>query len=198
MALEQNYIDQYIEMHKHPNMFPGQQTILISKYISPILNRYSCSTLLDYGCGKALQYFNHALHKKWGVKVALFDIGVPEYSVKPEGVFDAVICIDVLEHIEEHNVLEILKEFNDYSTKVVVVSIATRPAKKHLPDGRNAHLTIQNDDWWFEKIQQVSTKPWFVMFEPESTGKDRKFNFAYVNVPSNDIEWYSGLVSELE
>jgi hypothetical protein len=30
--------------------------------------------------------------------------------------------------------------------------IACYPAKKHLPDGRNAHLIIESPDWWRTKI----------------------------------------------
>jgi hypothetical protein len=39
--------------------------------------------------------------------------------------------------------------------------IATRPAKKHLPDGRNAHLIVQDSDWWLGQLEKrwtVQTK----------------------------------------
>ena len=33
--------------------------------------------------------------------------------------------------------------------KFAFFAISTRPAKKTLPDGRNAHLTVQSPDWWY-------------------------------------------------
>ena len=31
--------------------------------------------------------------------------------------------------------------------------IDTQPANKILTDGRNAHLIIENEDWWRERLQ---------------------------------------------
>jgi hypothetical protein len=32
--------------------------------------------------------------------------------------------------------------------------IATSPAKKFLPDGRNAHLIVETPGWWKERIEK--------------------------------------------
>ena len=32
--------------------------------------------------------------------------------------------------------------------------IATSPAKKFLPDGRNAHLIVETPGWWKDKIEK--------------------------------------------
>ena len=33
--------------------------------------------------------------------------------------------------------------------------IACHPAKRGMSDGRNAHLIIENPDWWRSKLQSV-------------------------------------------
>ena len=42
------------------------------------------------------------------------------------------------------------------SPKYMIHIISTRPAKKVLPDGTNAHKTIKNKNWWKEKIFECS------------------------------------------
>ena len=38
-------------------------------------------------------------------------------------------------------------------TKSAFLLIASYPAKKSLPDGRNAHLIIERFDWWRTKLE---------------------------------------------
>jgi hypothetical protein len=41
------------------------------------------------------------------------------------------------------------------SDKMIVAGwfrIACYPAKKHLPDGRNAHLIVESPAWWREQL----------------------------------------------
>lgn len=33
-------------------------------------------------------------------------------------------------------------------------TVCTVPALKELPDGRNAHLIVQNQDWWIPRFRQ--------------------------------------------
>jgi hypothetical protein len=35
---------------------------------------------------------------------------------------------------------------------VAFITIHTGPAMKHLPDGRNAHLTQEPIEWWLPKL----------------------------------------------
>lgn len=168
MVVSSEYINQYQKLHaQDPMMFSGQQTLYVKNAIKKIINHYGCKTMLDYGCGKGLQYTLEKANADWGVEIFLFDIGVKEFSIKPSGIFDLVSSTDMLEHCEEGDIKEILKELDSYSNKIVLVSISTRLARKTLPDGRNAHLTVKPSDWWIEQIRSVATKPWIALFEGE-------------------------------
>ena len=55
---------------------------------------------------------------------------------------------------------------------LLVISLV--PAKKTLPDGRNAHLILQTPDWWRDKLssyfvitnEQINSKEYIVEVEP--------------------------------
>ena len=55
--------------------------------------------------------------------------------------------IELMEHIEPECLEEVLDNLQWLSLKAVFLVIATRPAKKMLADGRNAHLIAFMDDY---------------------------------------------------
>jgi hypothetical protein len=117
------------------------------------IQHYGATTLLDYGCGKGAQYTDLRVHERWGIPFpALYDPGVPELSVLPEGRFDAVICTDVMEHVIEENVDETIDAVTSRATKFAYFCIFTEPSRKFLPDGRNCHVTVHPPGWWLERI----------------------------------------------
>ena len=73
---------------------------------------------------------------------------------KPEAgrKFDLVVCIDVLEHIPQADLPRIIKEIFDYSGKYVFATAAVNKAGKTLPNGMNAHATVQPEEWWNRTI----------------------------------------------
>lgn len=152
----------YIEMHKQPGMFLGHSLEKHKDKIATYLNNHELETLLDYGCGKGVSWQGNSgleLCDMFGVRdVRLYDPGVPRFSKKVRGNFDAVICIDVLEHIPEDELDDVLKEIFQRAKKVVVVSFCTRAAKKVLPNGLNVHVTIKPYDWWVEKLEKAHQK----------------------------------------
>jgi hypothetical protein len=63
-----------------------------------------------------------------------------------------VASIDVLEHIEPDYLDNVLDHIQSLTEIVAFLTIHTGPAMKTLPDGRNAHLTQQDMDWWLPKL----------------------------------------------
>lgn len=125
------------------------------KHIDEWLANNKCHSLLDYGCGKGNVFKN--IQKKFPlIDCRGYDPGVPEYAVMPEIPAELVICTDVLEHIEPELIDNVLKHIESLTLKTAYLIIDTLPAQKNLPDGRNAHLIIENQDWWTNKIQTVT------------------------------------------
>ena len=89
----------------------------------------------------------------WGIKeYYLYDPAVKQYLVYPSKKMDGVICIDVVEHIPEEDVINFIDEVYKLANKFVFIVIACYPAKKTLPDGRNVHLSIKEAEEWKEII----------------------------------------------
>lgn len=105
-------------------------------------------SILDYGCGKAL------LAKGLPFPIQSYDPCIPEYSRKPEPA-DIVVCTDVLEHIEPMCIDAVLEDLARLTQKLLLIDVACRPAKKFLPDGRNAHLLQCEPHWWLSKLMPL-------------------------------------------
>jgi hypothetical protein len=153
-------VNHYKEMHKDENLYAGSSTQIHKDFIRQFLIEFNCKSILDYGCGKAIQYHKEKLHESHflGIMPSLYDPAVEQYSVLPAGSFDAVICTDVLEHIEEEDVGDIIKEIYSKADKFVYLGISNEPASSILPDGRNAHVTQKSLDWWIEQTLPYADK----------------------------------------
>lgn len=146
-------LDQYKEMHKQ-GKFSGWSLEKHLEDIAKLLEQYECESVLDYGCGKA-KYHPEGWDK--------YEPALEEYSELPNKIYDAVICTDVLEHVPEDELDEVLKNIFTRSTKLVFLSISTRLAKKSLPNGENAHCTVKEPIWWNEKLSQYKTNQTLVV-----------------------------------
>jgi 2-polyprenyl-3-methyl-5-hydroxy-6-metoxy-1,4-benzoquinol methylase len=127
--------------------------------------------ILDYGSGKG------SLGRALGYPIAEYDPAIPKKAAEP-GVHDYLVCSDVLEHIEPECIDDVLAHMASKMKLEGLLVVATRPAKKILEDGRNAHLIVQPVEWWTEKIQQhfsiksIEDKPPIL---PGSTAEHTRF-----------------------
>lgn len=102
--------------------------------------------ILDYGCGKGS--LSQAINR---YPVTNYDPAVDEFAALPTR-HPMVVCTDVLEHIEPHYLDDVLRHIHALTGYRLLATIATREAKKRLPDGRNCHLIVQSSDWWEDKL----------------------------------------------
>jgi 2-polyprenyl-3-methyl-5-hydroxy-6-metoxy-1,4-benzoquinol methylase len=107
--------------------------------------RANAASVLDYGCGKGL------LKASLGDIVREYDPAIPGKSDAPEPA-DVVACTDVLEHIEPECLDDVLDDLCRVTRRVGLLVVSTSPARKTLPDGRNAHLVVQPSRWWLPRI----------------------------------------------
>ena len=120
-------------------------------------------TVLDYGCGKGtLKQFVDA-------DVREYDPAITGKDGEPEPA-SMVVCTDVLEHIEPDLIDKVIGHIYSKTERMVFLVIATRLAKKTLADGRNAHLIVENKDWWLEKLSKYFSAV-------QVSGDEREFVF---------------------
>jgi hypothetical protein len=103
--------------------------------IKDLVNRYRATTILDYGCGKGMQYkepLPYASEDNWqtfneylGVTVYKYDPCVPEHStLPPVGTkFDGVICTQVLNSIPDDDMPWVRDLLEGYATKFCFVGL---------------------------------------------------------------------------
>lgn len=118
--------------------------------VSALAEGYDCKSILDYGAGK--QTLADALED-----VTSYDPCIPSISTPPEGKYDLVACLDVMEHVEERHILAVLEHIEAHMGTVGLFVISTRLAHKILPDGRNAHITVKPREWWTDKLKDHFT-----------------------------------------
>ncbi|MFP6685114.1 MAG: class I SAM-dependent methyltransferase [Polyangiaceae bacterium] len=150
--------------------FSGKMLMEQAATNAELISRTGSQSLLDYGCGKGEAYEAKDIELAGGERAASltdywqidelrrYDPGYEPFSQLPTASFDAVLCIDVLEHITEPDLPWVLNELFGYAQKFVFANIACYPAKKHLPNGQNAHCTVRSPEWWTGMIHAVAMR----------------------------------------
>lgn len=153
-----NYAKSYARAHENAKWFTGRLDPEGVDAIAQLVHLTRARRLLDYGCGKGFQYLADRIHDRWGgILPHCYDIGVKRISTLPGGLFDGVICTDVLEHIAEEDVDAVLDEiFGKLETTRPVFAyfnIFCNLAGKSFPDGKNVHLCVRPPEWWRVKLE---------------------------------------------
>lgn len=121
-----------------------------------VINKYHVKSMLDFGCGQNCHLIN-ALKKSCDITIYGYDFAIvneTEYvsnRIIPEKV-DLIVSTDCLEHVPTKELPLCWQIFNNLSPKVMFHVISTRLARQILPDGTNAHKTVESVDWWFQTM----------------------------------------------
>jgi len=142
MLISDYYREMNIHLHKHAHY--GARGGKWYPAVLELMGHYCTTDVLDYGAGK--QSLNDELPN-----VTSYDPAIPEISRLPD-IHDIVVCLDVLEHIEPDYLEEVLLHLFAVTKVIGLFVIATRPARKTLLDGRNAHLIIKPTVWWMSHV----------------------------------------------
>lgn len=148
------------KFHATSGKFDGQRTNRALHLIGPLFKERRVRTALDYGCGKAVLYKKRGsfasrvmptMDKLLGINFTLYDPCVPAYSRLPNGKFDGVLVVDVLEFVPDQDVPWVMKEIMQFATQAVFLSVNTSPPKKLV----NADY-YRPETWWLERIVAAS------------------------------------------
>lgn len=116
--------------------------------IAQVAGQHGVRTMLDYGSGP-----REHLKAAFGDVVRSYDPCVAALAADPEPA-DMLVSCDVLEHIEPDLLDNVLDHMAGLAERVAFLTIATGPAKKTLPDGRNAHLIQEGAEFWLPRVMQ--------------------------------------------
>jgi hypothetical protein len=161
-------LELYREMHVRGELmraipaeqtFPGKSLIPQAHHVRRLVQETGARSILDYGSGKGTQYRPmplaqngecwQSMQEYWKVEgVSCYDPAYAPFSRLPSGRFDGVVSTDVLEHCPEDDLEWIVAELFSFATRFVFASVACHPAAKCLPNGENAHCTVQAPAFW--------------------------------------------------
>ena len=201
-------IELYARMHTHGEQklgipaeqtFPGSSLAVHVTRIKRLIERTGARTILDYGAGKGMQYRPHkvvvdgkhvadGIAEYWDVdEVRCFDPGYAPHSKLPEGKFDGVVCTDVLEHCPEEDLPWILEEIFGYANGFVYLNVACFQARKTLPNGENAHITVRSPQWWRELVDSRAATLWELHAAHHVDGRLAETVFRSTPEPMTDV-----------
>jgi 2-polyprenyl-3-methyl-5-hydroxy-6-metoxy-1,4-benzoquinol methylase len=146
--ISEDYLRQQKKLHERADY--GTASTLFAGIASEIIDHYKVATILDYGAGKGR--LGESIKTKTKPRLTNYDPAVEKYSTRPNGKFDLVASVDVLEHIEPEYLDQVLDDITTFVGRLAFLTIHIGPAAKVLDDGRNAHLIQKAPEWWISKI----------------------------------------------
>jgi len=156
MLYTENYKQQLQIKHDKVSWGGGVGTKV--KWIIPKAKTYlnsSINTILDYGCGNGS--FKKTCNELFpDISVLEYDPGIINKSICPDKA-DIVVCFDVLEHVEPECLSDVLSHIQSINTYGAVLQPCLVAAGHTLSDGRNAHLIIQDGEWWLNRFEDYFT-----------------------------------------
>ena len=88
-----------------------------------------------------------------------------------ENSFDAVVCTDVLEHIQENHVDAVLANFHRWTRKFVFLQVALYDDVFGAKVGAPLHLTVKPKTWWDERVADFTILKDYALKGADNTEK---------------------------
>lgn len=120
------------QKHALGKTFTGRFMLRYLDDIRECVRAYSVKTVLDYGCGRGVQWSGGTLARELGVTVTKYDPGVPAWSKDPVGKFDLVICTQVLGSIPVEDLPWVIARLYGYANRCVFIGERLGPVRKRI------------------------------------------------------------------
>jgi len=145
----EDLIAEYRRIHAHTDW--GSSSVKHLRFIRPLVKLLNPKSVLDYGCGKS-SLLDH-LELGADTRLLHYDPAIPEYAEAVTETVDLLLNFDVLEHIETGDLDEVVSDMARLCRYAIIV-VDTQPAALTLSDGRNAHVSLYDHEWWRRKLSQ--------------------------------------------
>jgi 2-polyprenyl-3-methyl-5-hydroxy-6-metoxy-1,4-benzoquinol methylase len=157
------YVNLLIELrNRKPNW--GHTAYRYEQEVREVLELSDSRSLLDFGCGTCSLEATLPEYLRYEG----YDPAVAGKEKMPGGKFDTVVCIDVMEHVEEEFAVEVLRTIYQKAEKAVFYVISCVPAQGLLPDGQNAHITLKRPKEWLKLIREDEYEEWSCVTDHET------------------------------
>ena len=130
----------------------GSTSVKNLRLLLPNIHILKPTSVIDFGCGKGNLLDEISKDFKFN-DTFKYDPAIDEFKTKPTKKYDLLINIDVLEHVPENELHDLLSEMSQVSNDAIII-IDTAPAELILADGTNAHCTLHTREWWDAKLSE--------------------------------------------
>lgn len=152
-ASETDYIDIHPELHRYKMVYKELQKL------------NNVKTLIDVGCGEGslirglqVKFPDMTIssadldnfHNIEGVEFKAINLAEKETLFTVDEPFDLLTCLDVLEHIEQRGIIDIIEWFSVISKKQIL-TIANHSS---VHNGEQLHKICKDMDWWTPRIEK--------------------------------------------
>jgi len=182
MAGNTRLIDEYAQIHAREAY--GNTSLKNLRVLRPEIRLLRPNSIIDYGCGQS--QLLDKLDLGYPVDLYRYDPAIPAHASKPDVTADLLLNVDVLEHIEEADLDEVLADMRSMCHDALII-VDTAPAKRTLPDGRNLHVTLKPHDWWRERVEKH-----FGRLEPAPTLRSARAGFkTWRREPGDNMRYHA-------
>jgi cyclopropane fatty-acyl-phospholipid synthase-like methyltransferase len=148
------YKNQITALHKNDKAWGDR--VKIPNLIISCIQEKNIKSILDFGCGKG-NLVNSLKLKFPELEITGYDPSFHNID-KIENKVDMIISTDVLEHVEPEFIDNTISFLKSKTNICMYHLIACYPAVAVLPDGRNAHLIVEDPSWWRNKLLENELK----------------------------------------
>ena len=126
-------------------------------FIKEIIDRLGCKSILDYGCGKCIQYDwvnpnnGMTLEQYWGIEVTKYDPAYPPVAEEPVGKFDLVLCTHTLGAIPADSVPWVVDRLYSLASKAIYVAEKLDEVRKKI----HSDATVFPRQWTADRWRSV-------------------------------------------
>ena len=154
MITNKNYVEQYKLLNDKNKLYYESNLSIFNMVneISLFIDYLKPKNILDYGCGNGvlLKLLKHNYTK---INIDGYDPAIKEFSVIPNNHYDMIINTDVLEHIPKSDIADVLNHIKSLSNNVFFC-LHHGKAWTILPNGENAHITIEPKEWYHNLMKK--------------------------------------------
>jgi len=161
-TISDGYRETVLDMHSKSDWGNSSGQMSGDTIVSFLKSFPDIKTILDYGCGKGSLKIWAEDSGITGREWTLYDPGMPEFQEKPTGKFDLVITTDMLEHVEEKYLDDVIEEINSYTNKYLYNEIACYLARAFFQSGpykgKDLHINLKAPDEWMVRLDRPDMK----------------------------------------
>jgi hypothetical protein len=121
--------------HQTSKTFSGSLAFPHAAAIKELVEKHEATSILDYGCGKGLQYQGeNSLEAYWGVPVTKYDPAVPDFAALPTMPedWDIIICTHSLGCVPVQDMPDVVDWMYRHARKAVYIGEFIGPVKKRI------------------------------------------------------------------